>query len=67
MALQVEVYRQALSLVREYGEYAPFYAVCKADEMLDAGNLYERRTWRRIAETIEEILARAAAIRPYIH
>ncbi len=67
MALQVEVYLQALSLIKEYGKHAPFYAACKADEMLDAGNLYERRTWRRVSETIEEMLAREAAIQPNIH
>ena len=67
MAMQVEVYLQALSLIREHGENAPDYAASKADEMLNAGNLYERRTWRRVAETIEEMLAREAASSSSIH
>ncbi len=67
MALQVEVYLQALSLIKEHGANAPGYAAGKANEMLHAGNLYERRTWRRVSETIGELLTREAASRPHIH
>jgi len=57
MSLVVNIAEKAVALIREYGPAARDHAAQKADDMLLAGNLYERRTWRRVQQAIGKLLA----------
>lgn len=48
----------AAQLIALYETDAKAYAAAKADEMLAAGKLYERRTWRRVQDEIDRAPAR---------
>ena len=54
----VQVQQIATRLIALHGPEARTFAAAKADEMLAAGNLYERRTWRRVQEEVERALGR---------
>jgi hypothetical protein len=58
MTMTANVQHLATQLIALHGLEAKAYAATKADEMLKAGNLYERRTWRRVEEAVDEVFAR---------
>jgi len=57
MSLVVNVAEKAALLLKQHGPDAPKLAADRADEMLAAGNLYERRTWRRVHQALSILLA----------
>jgi hypothetical protein len=54
----LQIQHIATRLIALHGPEARTYAANKADEMLAAGKLYERRTWRRVQEEVERALGR---------
>ena len=58
MSNPLQVHQIATRLIALHGPEARTFAANKADEMLAAGKLYERRTWRRVQEEIERALGR---------
>ena len=53
MSIQPNAHNIAAQLIALYDAQAKDYAAAKADEMLAAGRLYERHTWRRVQDEIE--------------
>jgi hypothetical protein len=58
MSNPLQIQHIATRLIALHGPEARTYAANKADEMLAAGKLYERRTWRRVQEEVERALGR---------
>ena len=58
MSNPLHIQQIATRLIALHGAEARAYAAQKADEMLAAGKLYERRTWRRVQEEVERAMGR---------
>ena len=54
----LHIHQIATRLIALHGPEARAFAANKADQMLAAGKLYERRTWRRVQEEVERALGR---------
>jgi len=52
----LDVYRAANALVKQYGEGAPLEAAMRADKMLAKGDTEGKAVWVRILKAIDEIL-----------
>ncbi len=55
MTLDLDIYRSASILVKQYGEDAPIHAAMRADELLDKDDLDGYAAWRRILRAVGEI------------
>ncbi len=55
MILDLDIYRGAGVIIKQYGQDAPIHAAMWADTMLEAGDLDGYAVWKRILRTIEEI------------
>ncbi len=49
----IDIYRSANVLVKQYGEDAPIQAAMRADAMLDKGDLDGYAVWKRILRAVE--------------
>ncbi len=56
MVSEIDVYRAANLLVKQYGTEAPFEAAMRADIMLERGDLDGQRVWLRILAAVNELL-----------
>ncbi len=54
-AADLDIYRSANVLIREYGEDAALDATTRAIAMLDKGDLDRYAVWKRILRAVEEI------------
>ena len=59
MTEEIDVYRAAALLVKQYGENAPIRAAMRADKFLAAGNVEGRAVWLRILSAVNELLSTA--------
>jgi len=57
MTSDLDIYRAAKALIKQYGDEAPIHAAMKADELLEAGDLVGKAVWVRIAKAVEELLS----------
>ncbi len=57
MTSDLDIYRAANELIKQYGDEAPIHAAMKADELLEAGDLVGKAVWVRIAKAVEELLS----------
>ena len=57
MSLVLNVSEKAAALIKQFGPDARSEAARYAEEMRLAGKLYERRTWRRVQEAIDQLLS----------
>ncbi len=55
MIRDLDIYRSANVLIREYGEDATIEAAQRADDMLARGDLEGLAVWKRIVKAVEEI------------
>ncbi len=55
MTSDLDIYRAANLLVKQYGEDAPIHAAMRADAMLDKGDLDGCAVWKRILRAVEEL------------
>jgi hypothetical protein len=56
MAAEIDIYRTANILVKEYGvEQAPLMAARRADALLELGDIEGQRTWRAVLRAVQEI------------
>ncbi len=51
----LDIYRSAQVLVKQYGQDAPIEAAMRADAMLDKGDLDGYAVWKRILRAVEEL------------
>ncbi len=57
MTSDLDIYRSASELIKQYGEDAPTLAAMQADELMEAGDMDGRAVWLRIVKAIEELLS----------
>ncbi len=55
MTSDIDIFRSANILVKQYGEDAPIEAAMKADAMLEAGDLDGYAVWMQILRAVEEL------------
>ncbi len=55
MILDLDIYRTAQLLVKQYDQDAPIQAAMRADAMLEAGDLDGYAVWKRILRAVEEL------------
>ena len=55
MISDLDTYRAAGVIIKQYGEDAPIHAAMRADAALDAGDLDELAVWKRMLRAVEEL------------
>ncbi len=55
MIPDLDIYRGANVIIKQYGEDAPIHATMRADAMLEAGDLDGYAVWKRILRAVEEL------------
>ncbi len=55
MTIDLDIYRSANELIKQYGEAADIEAAMRADECLAAGDMEEEVVWLRIGKAVEEL------------
>ncbi len=58
MTSDLDTYRSAHELIKQYGKDAPLHAAMRADELLENGDVEARAVWMRILRAVEELLLR---------
>ena len=58
MTSDIDIYRSANELIKQYGEAADIEAAMRADERLAAGDTVSEAVWLRIVKAIEELLSK---------
>ncbi len=57
MTIDLDIYRTAAVLVREYGpEQAPLMAAKRADALRDLGDVDGQRVWKAIVRAVQELV-----------
>jgi len=51
----LDIYRTASVLIREYGDEADLVAAQRADEFLEKGDMAGSAVWRRVLKAIKDI------------
>ncbi len=54
----LDVYRSANELIKQFGDAADIEAAMRADECLAAGDMEGEAVWLRIVKAVEELLAK---------
>jgi hypothetical protein len=57
MVTELDVYRTAQLLIRQYGADSPIQATMQHDTMLERGDLQGATVWKRVVAAIDVILA----------
>ncbi len=57
MTSDLDIYRSANELIKQYGDAADIEAAMRADEYLAAGDVEGEAVWLRIVKAIEELLS----------
>ena len=55
MTSEIDIYRTASVLIRDYGDEADLVAAMRADAMLEKGSLDGLRVWKRVLAAVKEI------------
>ncbi len=55
MIPDLDIYRAANVIIKQYGPDAPIHAAMRADAMLEAGDLDGAAVWKRILRAVEEL------------
>ncbi len=55
MVSDLDIWRTANVIIKQYGQDAPIHAAMRADAMLDKGDLDGYAVWRRILRAIDEM------------
>ncbi len=55
MTSDLDIYRSANELIKQFGDAADIEAAMRADECLAAGDMEGDAVWRRIVKAIEEL------------
>ena len=57
MTSDLDIYRSANELIKQFGDAADIEAAMRADELMEAGDMDGRAVWKRIVKAIEELLS----------
>ncbi len=55
MTSDLDIYRSANELIKQFGDAADIEAAMRADELMDAGDMEGEAVWLRIVKAIEEL------------
>ncbi len=55
MILDLDIYRGASIIIKQYGQDAPIHAAMRTGAMLEAGDLDGYAVWKRILRAVEEL------------
>ena len=58
MTSDIDIYRSANELIKQYGEAADIEAAMRADGCLAASDMEGEAVWLRIVKAVEELLAK---------
>ena len=58
MTSDLDVYRSANELIKQYGDAADIDAAMRADELMDAGDMEGEAVWLRIVKATAELLSK---------
>ena len=53
----IDIFRSANELIKQYGDAADIEAAMRADELMDAGDMEGEAVWLRIVKAVEELLS----------
>ena len=51
----IDIFRSAVTLIKQHGDEAPIHAAMKADDMLERGDMDGRSVWLRIVDAIRDM------------
>ncbi len=57
MTSDLDIYRSANELIKQFGDAADIEAAMRADELMNAGDMEGEAVWLRIVKAIEELLS----------
>ena len=57
MTSDLDVYRSANELIKQYGDAADIEAAMRADELMEAGDMEGEAVWLRVGRAVEELLS----------
>ena len=57
MISDIDIYRSANELIKQYGDAADIEAAMRADELAEDGDMEGQVVWLRIVKAIEELLS----------
>ncbi len=57
MTSDIDIYRSANELIKQYGDAADIEAAMRADELMEAGDMEGVAVWKLILKAIEELLS----------
>ncbi len=55
MTSDLDIYRSANELIKQFGDAADIEAAMRADELMDAGDMEGEAVWLRIVKAVEEL------------
>ena len=58
MTSDIDTYRSAHELIKQYGDAADIEAAMRADGLMEAGDMEGEAVWLRIVKAIEELLSK---------
>ena len=67
MTSDIDIYRSANELIKQYGDAADIEAAMRADECLAAGDVEGEAVWLRIVKAVEELRQREPGDRAVQH
>ncbi len=67
MIPDLDIYRGAGVIIKQYGQDAPIHAATRADAMLEAGDLDGYAVWTRILRAVEELQGTAPEPEVAVH
>ena len=67
MIPDLDIYRSAGVIIKQYGEDAPIHAAMRADAMLEAGDLDGLAVWKRILLAVEGLQTKAPKSGEAVH
>ncbi len=57
MTSDLDIYRSATELIKQFGDAADIEPAMRADELLAAGDMEGEAVWLRIVKAVEELLS----------
>ncbi len=58
MTSDLDIYRAANELIKQFGDAADIEAAMRADELMEAGDMEGEAVWIRIGKAVEELRQR---------
>ncbi len=58
MTSDIDIYRSANELIKQFGDAADIEAAMRADELMEAGDMEGEAVWLRIVKAVEEWLSK---------